>query len=102
MDVRDYAKYTIDNLSRATLSNALNISSKLDVQGGYLFTDFANNIYSYTITLLDSGKLNVNKCYDILSITNSALKKYNSNIKYNKLFIKDDYIINLWRVINGA
>ena len=102
MDVKDYAKYTIDNIHRATLSNALNICTKLDTQGGYTFKDFTTCIYNYVLELLKNSKLDANKCYRILSATIECLEKYNSPIKYNHAFIIDDYIINIWRIINGS
>ena len=40
MNVQEFAKYVITNMHRATLSNALNISTKLDTEGFYKFNEF--------------------------------------------------------------
>lgn len=99
MTVNDYAKYTIDNLHRATLSNALNISSKIDKPNCYSFIDFANGLKSYAIELL---KLNTSNdiYYSIIYIVNKYTLMYNSNYNYNKLYIIDSLIIDLWEILS--
>lgn len=100
MDVKEYAKFVIDNMCRATVGNALNIVSKLDDPEFYKFEDFAVELQKYVVTLLSSD-FNKDKCYAVLSLISATLKKYRSNIKYNKTFILNDFIIDLWRILNG-
>ena len=37
MTCLEFGKYIINNIKRATLSNALNICNKIDIDGGYDF-----------------------------------------------------------------
>lgn len=99
MTVSEYAKYVVSNMNRATLGNALNIVKKFETE--YNFVDFLASVDSYVLQVLNSNLLDKSKCYNILYLTNNALKKYNSNFNYNKNFIMDDFIIDLWGVING-
>ena len=50
MDVVEYAKYVINNMSRATIGNALNISNKFSNE--YDFKEFLVSISKYLETLL--------------------------------------------------
>ena len=52
MTVKDFAKYVIDNMSRASLANSLNIATKLDNPEYYSFIEFLNEIVSYVNELL--------------------------------------------------
>ena len=103
MNVEEFAKFVINNMTRATLSNALNICVKLDNDEYYKFTDFINAIYAYISDILntDNKNIEINKIYEILVVSNKYLKMYESNIKYNKNMIIDCYIIDLWEILNG-
>ena len=68
MTCLEFGKYIINNIKRATLSNALNICNKID------------KIIAYKIIII---------CKD-------ALDKYNSSFNYNKKMIIDDFVIRLW------
>lgn len=100
MEVNEFAKFVLDNLTRATIGNTLNISNKLDCSDYYKFTDFLEEIQKYTEKLLLDG-FDKNKCYEILVLVNKTLKKYKSEVKYNKTYIINDFVINLWRIMNG-
>lgn len=100
MEVNEFAKFVLDNLTRATIGNTLNISNKLDCSDYYKFTDFLEEIQKYTEKLLLDG-FDKNKCYEILVLANKTLKKYKSEVKYNKTYIINDFVINLWRIMNG-
>ena len=52
MTVKDFAKYVIDNMSRASLANSLNIATKLDNPEYYSFIEFLNEIVLYVNELL--------------------------------------------------
>jgi hypothetical protein len=99
MTLDEYAKYIVDNMGRATLTNALTISSKFDTE--YNFNDLLISMQKYISTLIDNDKFNKDKCYNLFSAISQSLKKYRSNVKYNKLFIYNDFIIDIWRIFNG-
>ena len=101
MNVKDYAKYVVDNMSRATIGNALRIGLKLDVEDGYNFLEFLKEIELYITTLVSQNKYDKNKCYAICTIISEATRKYNSNINYTKKYIINDFIIDLWKIIEG-
>lgn len=100
MEVNEFAKFVLDNLTRATIGNTLNISNKLDCPDYYKFIDFLDEIQKYTEKLLLDG-FDKNKCYEILVLANKTLKKYKSEVKYNKTYIINDFVIDLWRIMNG-
>lgn len=99
MRVDEYAKYVINNMNRATLGNALNITNKFNVE--YDFKDFLESIDSYILELLQLKIFDSTKGYSILHLSNKAFKMYESDFNYNKAFIIDDFIIELWQVFNG-
>lgn len=100
MDVKEFAKFVIDNMCRATIGNALNIVNKLDNPEYYNFEEFIVELQKYVASLLTTD-FSKDKCYSILSLISTTVKKYRSNIKYNKTFILNDFIIDLWRIMNG-
>lgn len=99
MEVNEFAKFVIDNMHKATVGNALNIALKLDNPEYYAFDSFLIELEKYCTTILQDG-FNKNKCYSIFTLINNTLNKYNSPIKYNKTFIINDFIIDLWRIMN--
>lgn len=101
MTVGDFAKYVVDNMHRATLSNAMNIADKLDNPDYYQLVDFAKNIDSYIGDVSVETRLGKIIVCKILVATDDCLKHYMSDIKYNKRMIIDNYIIEIWRAING-
>ena len=100
MDVKDFAQYVVNNMHRATLSNALSISAKLDTEGFYKFPEFLDELYKYAIECLSSKRIDTNKCYKILALTNETLTKYNSTFNYNKVYLIDDFLIKLWYILD--
>lgn len=101
MTIQEFAKYVIGNMRRATLGNAMNIADKLDNPQFYTFLDFIDNAYNYTIELLKDDRANKDKCYSLLHLFKTLKDKYNSDFKYNKKFIIDDLVIEMWGIING-
>ena len=99
MTAAEYGRYVVNNIGRATLSNTMNVIEKLDTT--YPFKDFLLGVQSYITQVINENRFDANISYGILYITNKALNKYTSNIKYTKAFIISDYIIELWKVING-
>lgn len=100
MELMDFSKYVVDNMKRATLSNALNIAGKIG-DGGYDFEEFLKSIQSYVEVGLKEGKIPTNKCYAILFICDKYLNRLNSTIRYLKEYLVNDFIIDLWRVFDG-
>lgn len=100
MEVKDYAKYVLMNMPKASCGNALNITSKFN-DGLYKFDEFLNELVIHTNDYYSNKVLTQEQYYDIIALINSTLKKYNSGIKYSKVFIYDDFIIDFWRIIHG-
>ena len=94
MSVKDYARYIINNINRAVIGNALKISDKIDVSGGYQFIEILNEIKIYLVEMTEKGLIDSDKCYSIYHIVNNSMKQYtNNSIKYNKRYIINDFII---------
>ena len=100
MTVEKFAQYVINNLNRATLANAMNIADKLDNPDYYNFQEFNNYVLQYLNTQDVVNFLGREKTYKILYACYDAVKAYNSEFKYNKRMIIDDYIIKLWSAVN--
>ncbi len=101
MSVEEFAKFVIDNMNRATLSNALNIGNKLNGGDYYNLDEFIVAIDAYVSTLLSNSKLEKATAYRILALSGVLNNKLKSNFKYNKQMLIDDYIIEIWSAING-
>lgn len=96
MEVEDFAKYVIDNISRASLSNALNITDR--VLKEYNALDFCdailNECYKYGGGLEARVLVGICKaCYDF--------KKQLKLEKVNEKMILDNLIVNIWEASNG-
>lgn len=100
MTLEEFSKYVIDNMTRATVGNALNISLRIN-GSGYQFVDFIKGVETYIADCIVKNKLTKDKCYGIFYICNKYLKQYNSTFNYNKEYIINDFIIDLWRILNG-
>lgn len=101
MEVYDYARYVIVNMHRASISNALNISNKFE--DTYKFDDFLLNLQKAAKDINQESTVLSNDCLvDILSCINKSLKLYKSPIKYSKIFIIDDFIISIWKILNNG
>lgn len=99
MNTHDYSRYIINNITRATIGNALKISDKIDTE--YKFLDMLNEICLYIDELIINGNLNKECCYSIYYIINKYKKQYNSSFNYNKKYIINDFIIDLWKIMNN-
>ena len=100
MELKDYSKYVIDNITRATCGNVLNITNKF-LNKEYVFKDFLISVIEYVEELLKADKISKSKCYSILHTTNEAIKSL-SKPNYNETYIIDDYFIDIWRILNEA
>ena len=96
MTVKEFAKYTIDNLSRASLVNAFNISEKLDNPNFYELNDFIDNCIKYILELQSNNKIDYKKSSKLLVALYKCEKYYNSEFKYNKKMVIDNLIIEMW------
>lgn len=101
MDVVDFSKYVVNNLNRATLGNALNITSTV-ISSKYNLDDFINNIIKYSIELGQQNKLNCNTVYNILFYSNKCLETLKNKGSLTDIMVLDNYIIEIWRAINGC
>lgn len=99
MNVEEYAKYVVNNMNRATLGNALNIATRFVSE--YDFEEFLLFVNKYVGDALVSNTLSKDKCYTILHLSNKAGKMLKSEFRYNKSFIIDDFIVDMWGAING-
>lgn len=100
MTVDDFAKYVIDNMHRASISNALNIATKIDTPNMYSFEDFVNSIIGYVDVLLYEQKIGKIKAYKILVYSHEYMKDYKSEFRYNKVMLIDNYVISLWEALS--
>ena len=100
MEIKDYAKYVIDNITRATCGNTLNITNKF-LNKEYDYKDFIKHLVEYVEEILVSGRISKDKCYSILHIANESLKALNKP-SYIETYIIDDFLIDLWRILNEA
>ena len=98
MTVKEFARYVLSNMGRATVSNAMNITNKLDKE--YSFEDFSQAIIDCVNEQLSTVKPNSEVASRVLVASYNARKKYNSDIKYNKQMVIDQFILDLWGAIN--
>lgn len=100
MPVKDFAKYMIDNMNRATLVNAFNITEKF-MSNSYDFIEFLSCVDEYITELINGGK-NTTAYYKIAIAGSVARKMIESEEKYNKMMVIDNYIIGVWEALNGS
>ena len=100
MTVKDFARYVLSNLGRATVSNAMNITEKIDNEGFYPFDEFSQAIIDCVNEQLSTIKPNSEVASRVLVASYNARKKYSSVVKYNKKMIIDQYIIDMWEAVN--
>lgn len=94
MTVKEFSKYVIDNLNRASLVNSFNIAEKLDNPNYYSLEDF---IHECTLHLTDSlinAKLKPIIACKLLSALFDCEKAINSGL--NRRMIIDNLIIEMW------
>ena len=97
MDVKEFAKYTIDNMGRATLANALTIANKLDNPNFYSLQEYMQYMYEYICILEVNKNLGFVLVAKIIVAIDKCYKAYNSEFKYNKEMIIDNFIIDIWK-----
>ncbi len=100
MNVKDFAKYVIDNLNRATCGNTLSITQKF-TKNEYDFIEFIQNFREHLSNYIVEDKMDLDKCYSFLHYSKKALDEHNEG-KIDKVYIIDDFLINIWRVENGT
>lgn len=101
MNIEEFSKYVIDNMSRATLVNALNVSNKL-INGAYDVNDFIDTSLEYISTLLSYGKISSEKASRLSVAFFNCKRDYNSDFNYSKTMILNDLIINVWEICCGV
>lgn len=103
MNVEDFAKYVIDNISRASLVNSLNITNSFTSNNNnYNFVEFLNYTQKYVEYLVSEKRLVSEKAYKILALIVEAKTSVTSDIKYNMMMVIDTFIIELWEVFSGV
>lgn len=100
MNVKDFAKYVIDNIGRASLVNALNITNNF-TNNTYDVNEFFQYIQEYVMQLLNNKQVSPDIAYRILNSIMETKFKYNSEIKYNLMMLIDSFIVELWEIFNG-
>lgn len=98
MTNQDFSKYVIDNMHRATLVNALNVSNKLN-NGDYDVNEFINNSLAYISELLSNGKISFEMASRLSVAFYNCKKDYNSEFNYSKYMIINNLIIRLWEIL---
>lgn len=100
MTCADFAKYMVDNIGRATLANAFNITDKF-VSKTYDFAEFLQYVDDYVSEKLTSCKDKI-VYYKISIATNKARTMVSSKNKYNLTMIVDDFVEAVWEAVNGS
>jgi hypothetical protein len=100
MNVEDFAKYVIDNISRASLVNALNITNSF--ASNYNFVEFLDYMQKYIEYLVSEKRIKPESAYKVLASIVDAKSYVNSDIKYNTTMVIDTFIIKLWEIFNGV
>lgn len=105
MLLEDFAKYVVDNMTRATLVNALNITNKLSntkkSSDIYNASDFCRAVLNYLNNKLTEKCTDVIRIYKTIIATDKCLKNLESNVPYNEAMVLDNYIIEIWESLNG-
>lgn len=96
MTVKEFAKYVIDNLHRASLVNAFNIGDKLDNPNYYSLEDFIHECILYLTDSLVSTKLKPIITCKLLSALFNCEKAIDSEYKFNRRMVIDNLIIEMW------
>ena len=97
MTEKEFAKYMVDNMHRATLANALNIVNNLSGENPkYNIDILLAEIDSYVSTALSNKKIDKDKAYKILYLSSDLNTKLHSDKKYQKIMLLDDFIIRFW------
>lgn len=94
MTVKEFSKYVIDNLNRASLVNAFNIAEKLDNPNYYSLEDFIHECILYLTDSLVNVKLKPIIACKLLSALFDCEKAINSGL--NRRMIIDNLIIEMW------
>lgn len=100
MTCADFAKYMVDNIGRATLANAFNITDKF-VSKTYDFMEFLQYVDNYVSDKLTSCNNKV-IYYKIAVATNKARTMASSENKYNFTMIVDEFVCSVWEAVNGS
>lgn len=96
MNVQEFAKYTVDNMHRASLVNAFNIAEKLDNPKFYKLNEFISNCIWYISELQGMNKIAPQTSSRLLVALYNCERDYNSEFKYNKKMVIDNLIIEMW------
>ena len=97
MTVQDYAKYVVENMGRATLTNALNIVKSIYGEGAkYPFDEFLSAIIKIAGDLVANKRLPEVRAYQIIVLADEILKKLSSDTPYKPNMLADEFIIRLW------
>lgn len=100
MTTKEFSKYFIDNIGRATLVNALNVSDKL-YNNDYDVKEFIEECIGYISNLQTSCRIPLEKSSKMLVAFYNCNKDLNSEFNYNKLMVLNDLIISIWEINNG-
>ena len=104
MSVEEFAKYVVDNLYRATISNSLAIVKRLyDVNPKehtaiYNVDEFLDALDSYIGKALEQNTIKHSVGIKLLASVYSCREALNSDKKYQKLMILDNLIIEMWEI----
>lgn len=101
MNELEFAKYTLDNISRATLVNALSISNKFKGNQAYNLNEYILGLEKYICEYIRDAVFDVNTSDKLLASIYIYKSKISSKFNYNKAILFDDLIIAIWEAING-
>ena len=101
MNELEFAKYTLDNMARATLVNALSISDKFKGQQAYDLDTYIISLEKYICTYIKDNVFNAYQANQLFAAIYTYKSKIASNFNYNNAILLDDLIIAIWEAING-
>lgn len=99
-NAKEYAIYTVDNMHRASLANALNIAKSLTPVGSadYSIDEYLDSMDEYVTNLVSSGKMaKIKACRILVEIADCKKKLVEQKSDFGKTMHIDTFIIKLWR-----
>ena len=101
LSVEEYAKRTINNMGVAKFFQVFRITENFEGPDCFDFMEYLNHIITYMTEVLNTNRLPIEQCHRILALVHTTKQKYNSTFKYNKTYVMDDFVVELWRICNG-
>jgi len=90
---KEYAKFVYDNLSKAKLSNSLNIA--VEIQNNYTFEDFTKNLVE---VCNEEAVQSSQKSANFVKVIKKYQDLFHSDFNYNPEMITEVFILELCKI----